>query len=276
MGLRDQIREAAQFVQARWPVCPRAGVILGTGLGRFSTAIRSNVTLDYEQIPHFPSTTALGHAGRLIGGEVSGVPVLVMEGRFHRYEGYCMQQITLPVRVMRQLGIDLLILSNASGGVHPRLASGDIVAIDDHVNLMWGNPLIGPNDETLGPRFPDLSAPYDAQLLAWAIEVGQGHGIDVHRGVYAAMTGPNYETRAEYRFLRRIGVDVVGMSTVPEVLVAAHAGMKVLALSAVTNVCRPDQLTATSGAAVLAAAESTEPKLRDIVTGVLARWVASA
>lgn len=265
----SQIQQASEAVQSRWDQRPRVGVILGTGLTGFADQIQDPIAIDYGQIPHFARTTALGHRGRLLCGAVEGVPVVTMDGRFHLYEGYSADQIALPIRVMKTLGIDVLIVSNASGGVNPQLRSGDVVVIDDHVNLMFENPLIGPNDHRLGERFPDMSMPYDAEFKELALAVARKSGFTAHLGVYAGVTGPNYETRAEYRFLRKIGVDVVGMSTVPEVIAARHAGLRVLALSAVTNVCSPDQLTSTSGEAVVAAAESTEPKMRDIVAGVL-------
>ncbi|MCP4193979.1 MAG: purine-nucleoside phosphorylase [Planctomycetaceae bacterium] len=265
----QQIDDALTRIRQDWQLRPSFGIILGTGLSRFAGQMNVDVALDYESIPHFPLTTALSHQGRLLCGSVEGVPVVTMDGRFHRYEGYPLSQVALPVRVMKALGVELLMVSNAGGGINPILCSGDVVVIDDHINLMSGSPLIGPNDERLGDRFPDMSAPYDAEISDLALCLARRSGFAAYRGVYAAMTGPNYETRAEYRFLRKIGADVVGMSTVPEVIVARHAGMKVLALSAVTNVCQPDQLTPTSGDLVVAAAESTEPKMRDIVTGVI-------
>ena len=199
-----------------------------------------------------------------------------MEGRYHLYEGYDVRQITLPVRVMRALGIELLIVSNASGGLNPRFAVGDVVVIEDHINLMHRNPLVGTNDDELGPRFPDMSAPYDRALAERALTIARRENFAAHQGVYVGLTGPNYETRAEYRFLRRIGADLVGMSTVPEVIVAAHAGMRVLALSVVTNACRPDSLTPTDGHGVLAAACSAEPKVTKIVLGIVAEFAAAS
>jgi purine-nucleoside phosphorylase len=265
------IREAAEFVRQRWPLRPRVGIVLGTGFGGLVQLVQSPVAVNFEQIPHFPRASALGHAGRLVCGTLAGVPVMAMAGRLHAYEGHSPQQIVLPVRMMEQLGVETLVLSNASGGVHPRLSTGDLVVIHDHLNLMWRNTLIGPHDPLLGPRLPDMSPVYDRLLIDQALRIGRQRGFPVLAGTYAAMTGPNYETRAEYRFLRKIGVDVVGMSTVPEAIAAAQAGMRVLALSAVTNVCRPDHRQPTSGGDVLAVAESTQPRLRAIVMGVLAR-----
>ena len=267
--LPARVVEATDWIQQRCRQCPRVGIILGTGLGRFAEEVESPTTLAYDDIPHFPRSTAIGHKGQLTCGTVGGVPVVTMEGRFHVYEGYAPAQITLPVRVMHRLGIELLVVSNASGGLNPRLAVGDLVAIDDHINLMCANPLIGPHDDSLGPRFPDLSAIYDAALIEHVQAIARQHGFTAHPGTYVAVSGPNYETRAEYRFFRRIGGDVIGMSTVPEVLVAAQLGLKVLALSTVTNVCNPDALTETDGASVAAASSAAEWKLRTILLSLL-------
>jgi len=268
--LVPRIAEAAAAIRNRWPHMPAAGIILGTGLGGLAAEITEQVTLSYEEIPHFPRSTAISHAGRLVCGILEGKPVLAMEGRFHAYEGYSQQQITFPVRVMRELGAGLLIASNACGGMNPQYRRGDIMVIEDHINLMNGNPLIGVNDDRLGPRFPDMCQPYDAALIDRSLEIARQHNFAAHRGVYVAVTGPNLETRAEYRFLRLIGADVVGMSTVPEVLVAVHAGMRVLGLSIVTDICLPDALEPVNIAEILATAAAAEPHLRAIVRGVLA------
>ena len=270
MHLHDQIDEAAAYVRRQWAAQPVAGIILGTGLGELARQVTSPVEIPYARIPHFPSATAVGHRGQLVCGDLAGVPVVTMEGRFHSYEGYDADQITLPVRVMNALGIGLLIVSNASGGLNPNFRSGDIMIIEDHINLMNVNPLIGINDDRLGPRLPDMSRPYDRGLIDRAAALARREDFAAHQGVYAALRGPNYETRAEYRFLRRIGADVVGMSTVPEVIVAAHAGLRVLALSTVANMCFPDVLGETSGEEVVAIGNSAEPKLRAIVLGILA------
>jgi purine-nucleoside phosphorylase len=275
IALNDQIVAAAEAVQRHWSMRPEVAIVLGTGLGNFAQQIVAPVRIPYNEVPYFPRATALAHKGQFVCGTVADVPVIAMEGRFHCYEGYSAAQVALPVYVMRRLGARILILSNAAGGVHPRLRAGDIVAIEDQINLMFRNPLLGANDSQLGPRFPDMSAPYDAELIEQTIDAGHEGRFVVHRGVYAGVLGPNYETRAEYRFLRRIGADVVGMSTVPEVIVARHVGMRVLGLSAVTNVCSPDDLSTTSGDAVVQAAAATEPKLRHLVTGVLKRWAAT-
>lgn len=263
------INESAVAIQARWSSRPRAGIILGTGLGNLAEQIVGAVRLGYEEIPHFPRSTALGHKGQLLCGELAGVPVVTMEGRFHLYEGYDPAEVSLPVWVMKQLGIELLIVSNASGGLNPQYSSGDIMIVEDHINLMFGNPLVGINDDSLGPRFPDMSRPYDQRLVDRALSIARREGWAVHRGVYVAMTGPSYETRAEYRFLRRIGGDVVGMSTVPEVIAARHAGLRVMALSTVTNMCLPDAIGTTTGEDVMRIAAAVEPKLRTIVHRVL-------
>ena len=247
----------------------RVGVILGTGLGRFVDEIDVDVSLPYERIPHLPGSTAIGHKGQLTCGHVGGVPVIAMEGRFHVYEGYPAWQITLPVRVMRRLGIELLIVSNAAGAVNPQYQVGDVMAIEDHVNLMGVNPLIGETNDELGERFPDMSRPYDEDLIDRARQIARREGFVCHRGVYVALSGPNYETRAEYRFLRKIGGDVIGMSTVPEVIVASQLGLRVLAVSTVTNVCLPDALGVTDGDAVVAAASQAESRLRAIVLGIV-------
>jgi purine-nucleoside phosphorylase len=274
--LADQISRATDVIHAHWGGKPGAGIILGTGLGSLVDQIEVEASLDYATIPHFPSSTTVSHAGRLVCGMLRGVPVVAMEGRFHAYEGYSHRQITFPIRVMRALGAEMLIVSNACGGMNPHYSLGDIVVIDDHINLMNDNPLIGTNDDNLGPRFPDMSRPYDPVLSRRALEIARQENFVAHRGVYAAVTGPNLETRAEYRFLRTIGADVVGMSTVPEAIVAVHAGMRVLGLSIVTDLCFPDALKPANIESILATAVEAEPKLRRIVIGVLAHGAGGA
>ena len=268
--LTQQIAQAIEVIRSQWTGKPRAGIILGTGLGSIAGQIQTEAKIDYSSIPHFPRSTTIGHAGQLVCGLLSGLPVVAMEGRFHAYEGYSHRQITFPVRVMKALGAELLIVSNACGGLNPQYRLGDIMVIEDHINLMLGNPLIGVNDDSLGPRFPDMSRPYDPELIDLALEIARRENFAAHKGVYAAVTGPNLETRAEYRFLRTIGTDVVGMSTVPEVLVAVHGGMRVLGLSVVTDMCLPDALKPASIEEILKIAASAEPKLRSIVLGILA------
>jgi purine-nucleoside phosphorylase len=246
------------------------GIILGTGLGGLAEHIDVQAAIHYSDIPHFPISTAESHKGRLICGRLAGMPVVAMEGRFHAYEGYSLQQITLPVRVMKSLGIDLLIVTNACGGVNPQFSLGDLMLIEDHINLMGDNPLIGINDDRLGPRFPDMSRPYDPLLIAKAQELARRSNFTAHKGVFVAVTGPNLETRAEYRFLRLIGADVVGMSTVPEVIVAAHASLRVMACSVITDMCLPDALKPVDVAEIIAVANRAEPNLRALITGIVA------
>jgi len=268
--LAAQIAQAAQTIGQHWQGRPRVGIILGTGLGSVAQQIDTETALDYQAIPNFPQSTSVGHTGQLVCGKLQGVSVVAMEGRFHAYEGYTHRQITFPVRVMKALGAELLIVSNACGGMNPQYDQGDIMVIEDHINLMNGNPLIGVNDDALGPRFPDMCAPYDPLLIDRALEIARRENFAAHKGVYVAVTGPNLETRAEYRFLRAIGADVVGMSTVPEVIVAVHAGMRVLGLSIVTDLCLPDALEPADINSILATASEAEPKLGKIVMGVLA------
>jgi purine-nucleoside phosphorylase len=269
--LYDQIQEAAAAIRARWKKTPRVGIILGTGLGALAQDIACDVGIPYEDIPHFPHSTVESHAGRLVCGTLGGRPVVAMEGRFHFYEGYTLQQVTFPVRVMKALGCDTLIVSNACGGMNPQFAKGDIMVIEDHINLLGANPLIGPNDDRLGDRFPDMCNAYDRELLALARQIATEEQISVQQGVYVAVPGPNLETRAEYRFLRIIGADVVGMSTVPEVIVAVHSKMRSLGFSAVTDMCLPDALEPVSLHEILAVAAEAEKKLRVLVRRVVER-----
>ncbi|MDD3469555.1 MAG: purine-nucleoside phosphorylase [Thermoguttaceae bacterium] len=273
--LLEAQNETVSAIRQRWSGKPQVGIILGTGLGSIAQEIVTEAVFDYSELPHFLESTVKSHVGRFVCGRLSGVPIVAMEGRFHSYEGYTLKQVTFPVRVMRGLGAETLFVSNACGGMNPFYRAGDIVLIDDHINLMNGNPLVGPNDEALGPRFPDMCAPYDERLIEAALEVARRGNFAAHRGVYVGVTGPNLETRAEYRFMRMIGGDVVGMSTVPEVLVAVHAGMRVLGLSVVTDLCLPDSLKPAKLEDILATAASAEPKLRAIVMGVLARMASS-
>ncbi len=265
----EKITAAATFIAGLWSLKPKVGVILGSGLGGATAAITDKVVIPYDQIPHVARSTAHGHFGQLVCGMLEGVPVVVMEGRQHAYEGYPLQQITFPVRVLQRLGAELLIVTNACGGLNPQYRSGDLMVIEDHINLIGDNPLIGINDERLGPRFPDMSAPYTPALIDDALAVARRENFVAHRGVYVAVTGPNLETRAEYRFLRTIGADVVGMSTVPEVLVAVHAGLRVLGISVITDMCLPDALEVATVEHILATARSAEPKLRSIIVSAV-------
>tara|TARA_B100000809_G_scaffold137447_2_gene134897 strand:+ start:6784 stop:7614 length:831 start_codon:yes stop_codon:yes gene_type:complete len=270
LELHGQIEEAVGVIRSRWESQPHAGIILGTGLGSLVEQIEVEASFDYGEIPHFPQSTAISHAGRLLCGTLEGLPIVAMEGRMHMYEGYPLKQITLPVRVMKALGAGLLVVSNACGGLNPDYQCGDIMVIDDQINLMGDNPLIGVNDDRLGPRFPDMCEPYDRRLVERALEVAGREGITAHKGVYVAVAGPNLETRAEYRFLRTIGADVVGMSTVPEVLVAVHSGMRSVGFSIITDMCLPDELTPADVSEIIAVANEAEPRLRTLVLGVLA------
>jgi purine-nucleoside phosphorylase len=268
----EHVQDAARMVRSHWAGSPRVGLVLGTGLGALAREIEAEASLPYPEIPFFPRSTVESHTGQLVCGTLAGQAVVAMEGRFHLYEGYSPWQVTFPIRVMRELGCRLLIVSNAAGGLNPLLNKGDVIVIEDHINLMGLNPLIGPNDERLGPRFPDLIEPYDRALQDLALEVALKENITAVRGVYVAVVGPNLETRAEYRFLRGIGADAVGMSTVPEVLVAIHAGLKVLGFSIVTDMCLPDALKPVRIEEIIAVANEAEAKLRTIVCGVLKRW----
>ena len=268
--LYEQIQEAKKIIRSRWQGKPRVGIILGTGLGGLAEEIKAEAVFPYGEIPHFPVSTAPGHASRLVCGQLAGKTVMAMEGRFHFYEGCSLKQITFPVRVMRALGCEVLIVSNACGGMNPQWAKGDIMIIEDHINLMGDNPLIGPNDERLGIRFPDMSAPYDKELIALAQRLALEEKIACHKGVFVAVPGPNLETRAEYRFLRAAGADVVGMSTVPEVIVAVHEGMKTLGFSIITDMCLPDALEPAKLEDIIATAHEAEKKLRVLVRRVVA------
>jgi purine-nucleoside phosphorylase len=267
-GLFERAEEAAAFLR-RKGFAPRALVILGTGLGGLGKRLDGAVTVPYADIPHLPRSTAPGHAGHLVFGRHRDVPLMVMEGRFHYYEGHSLDEVTLPVRVAKALGARTLLITNATGGLDLTLAEGDIVAIEDHLNLMGASPLRGENDDRLGPRFPDLSAPYDRALLDRAVEIAGTHGFPLRRGVLVAVAGPQLETRAEYRWLRSMGADVVGMSTVPECIVAVHAGMRVCALSVVTDRCDPDHLEPVNVEKILAVAAAAAPRLERLVFGLL-------
>ncbi len=271
LDLYDKIEEAVAVIRSKWDRKPQAGIILGTGLGGLVEEIEVEAALDYEEIPHFPRSTAISHAGRLVCGNLQGVPVIAMEGRLHMYEGYSLKQITLPVRIMKAMGADLLVVSNACGGMNPNYGTGDIVVIEDHINLMGDNPLIGINDDRLGPRFPDMCAPYDPDLIDISLQIARREDIVAHKGVFVAVAGPNLETRAEYRFLRTIGADTVGMSTVPEVIVAVHCGMRTVGFSIVTDLCLPDALEPADVSKIIAIANAAEPNLRTLVKGVLSR-----
>jgi len=252
LDLFDKINESVEFIRQQWSETAKVGIVLGTGLGPLVDKIEVEASIDYGDIPNFPKSTALSHAGRLVCGKLNGLSVVVMEGRLHMYEGYPLKEITLPIRVMKALGADLLVCSNAVGGLNPYYRKGGI------------------NDDRLGPRFPDMCEPYSFELIDRALKVARANDVVAHKGVLVAVAGPNLETRAEYRFLRTIGADVVGMSTIPEVIVAVHAGMRVVGFSVVTDLCFPDALEPADVNEIVRVANETEPKLSAIIMGVLA------
>jgi len=267
----QQIEEAAGFIAQKTDFQPEFGLILGTGLGELGHRIQTVCSIPYGEIPHFVESTATSHVGQLVFGTLGGRKVVAMQGRVHYYEGYTMQQITLPVRVMKALGCSGLVMSNAVGGMNPLLGPGDISVMTDHINLMGDNPLIGWNDDRLGPRFPDMSEPYDREFLATMEEVARDLKIHLKRAVYVAVAGPNLETGAEYRFLRTIGADTVGMSSVPECLAAVHAGMRVIGMSVITDACFPDALHPANVEEIIKVANAAQPNLEALVTGFLSR-----
>lgn len=269
-GLVEQVAAAVTSIRQLWPGTPRVGMILGTGLGGLAEQIQQDAAIPYGEIPNFPESTAPSHAGRLICGLLAGVPLVAMEGRFHYYEGYPLEQVTFPVRVMKALGAEILLVTNAAGGINPQLDLADVVVLEDHINLMPDNPLRGVNDDRLGPRWPDLCEPYDRRLIDLARSTGLALGIPVQKGVLVAVSGPNLETRAEYRMLKLLGADVVSMSTVPEVLVAIHAGMKVLGFSIVTDLCLPDALEPVEVPKILANAAKGGERLARLIPRILA------
>ncbi len=270
-NLKKQIQEAVEVIRSHTKMEPAVGIILGTGLGGLAKEINKEVEIQYGDLPHFPVSTVESHEGKLIFGTLAGKNVVAMQGRFHLYEGYTMQQITFPVRVMKFLGVNTLLVSNACGGMNPLFSKGDIMIMTDHINLLGDNPLIGPNDDELGPRFPDMSDPYSNELIELAEQVALDKKIKVQKGVYVAVSGPNLETKAEYRFLRIIGADVVGMSTVPENIVANHMGMRVLGMSVITDECFPDALEPAVVEDIIATANKAEPKLTTIMKHVVER-----
>jgi len=268
--LKEKIEKATNFVISKvGNFQPQIGIILGTGLGTLADKIEEPMIIAYEDIPFFPVPTVAWHTGQLVFGRISGKKVVAMQGRFHYYEGYSAQEITFPLRVMKRLGANILIESNAAGGLNPQFVPGDLMIITDHINLMGINPLIGPNDETLGPRFPDMSNPYDRELVKLTEQVAIEEKIKIQRGVYVAVAGPNLETAAEYRFFRLIGADAIGMSTVPEVIVAIHSGMKVLGITCITDRCLPDALTPANIEEILKIASEAEPILTRLVSKVI-------
>lgn len=268
---RNKRNEAVEYISSKTEYKPEYLLILGTGLGQLGDEIDVQCTINYDQIPHFPVSTVESHAGRLLFGELGGKKVVAMQGRFHYYEGYTMQQIAFPVRVAKALGAQSLFVSNACGGMNPNFEPGDIMLINDHINFLADNPLIGPNDDELGPRFPDMSDPYTSRLRDIAQNVALEKQIKMHEGIYLATSGPMLETKAEYRYMRQLGADVVGMSTVPEVIAAVHMGMDVLGISVITDECFPESLTPVVIEEIFAAAAQAEPKMTQVIIGVLER-----
>lgn len=266
---RKNRREALEYIQSKTDMRPNYMLILGTGLGQLADEMIIETVISYDEIPHFPVSTVESHAGKLLFGTLGDKEIVAMQGRFHYYEGYTMNQIVFPVRVLKENGADTLIVSNACGGMHPSYKRGDIMLISDHINLLGDNPLIGPNDNDLGPRFPDMSDPYTERLREIAQNVALNEAIPMHQGVYVALSGPMLETRAEYRYLRLLGADVVGMSTVPEVTSAVHMGMDVLGISVITDECFPDSLQPVIIEEILDAAAMAEPKMTKVIIGVL-------
>jgi purine-nucleoside phosphorylase len=271
VSLYDRVQAAADVVRGQSALVPEIGIILGTGLGGLAREIAIEAEVPYGEIPGFPVSTVETHAGRLLLGRLGGRPVVAMQGRFHRYEGYDLQQVTFPVRVLHALGARTLIVSNACGGMNPLWSPGDLVLLSDHINLLGDNPLVGPNDERLGPRFPDMSAPYDPELRTLAQKTGLELGIMLREGVYVAVAGPNLETRAEYRMLRAMGADVVGMSTVPEVIVAGHQGMRTIGISIITDQCLPDALEPADIGRIIETAGRAEPHLTRLIAALVER-----
>jgi len=269
--LLEKIDQVTDFIKQQTKITPEIGIILGTGLGSTGGEIQLDKVIEYTDIPHFPVSTVESHSGRLLLGTLSGKKVVAMQGRFHYYEGYSMQEVTFPVRVMHKLGVKILVVSNACGGMNPQFQAGDIMAITDHINLQGDNPLIGKNLDELGPRFPDMYGCYDRDLIKLVEEVALEEGLKLQKGVYVSVAGPNLETAAEYRFLRGIGADVVGMSTVPEVIVARHQGSKVLGLSIVTDMGLPDALGPMNLEKILRTAAEAEPKLKRLIVRALER-----
>ena len=270
-GLKNQITQALEFIRTKTDATPGIGIILGTGLGGLVKEIKKEIVIDYADIPHFPVSTVESHHGKLIFGSLAGKKIVAMQGRFHLYEGYTLKQVTFPVRVMKFLGVESILVSNAAGALNPLFQKGDVMLISDHINFLGDNPLIGQNDDELGPRFPDMSEAYSKDLIALAEQAALDLKIRVQKGVYAAMQGPNFETKAEYRFLRTIGADAVGMSTVPEDIVAVHMGMNVLGFSILTDECFPDALKPASLEDVLKVAAKAEPKMTAIMKEVVKR-----
>ncbi len=264
-----KINETVEFIKSKITTTPKVGIVLGTGLGGLTNEIQNQHAIKYEDIPNFPVSTVPGHKGNLIFGQINNIEVIAMQGRFHYYEGYTMQELVFPIRVMKLLGIELLILSNASGGVNPDFEVGDIMIIIDHINLMADNPLIGKNIDELGPRFPDMNHAYDKNIIDKAINIAKANSIKIRTGVYAAVSGPCFETPAEYKYIRTIGADTVGMSTIPEVIAAHHMGLQVFAVSIITDLGVEGKIVEVSHEEVIDVANKAEPKMTSIIKGMI-------
>ncbi|MGV3768068.1 MAG: purine-nucleoside phosphorylase [Chitinophagaceae bacterium] len=268
--MKARLQEAIAYIRTRYTVEPTAGIVLGSGLGNFTANMEIEVEIPYGDIPNFPVSTVEGHQGRMILGKLEGKPVVVMAGRFHFYEGYSVEEVVFPIRVLKLMGIQTLFISNAAGGVHPDFEVGDLMIINDHISFFTPNPLVGPNDPEMGPRFPDMSEPYNKELIAKAKEIGAKLNIRLHEGVYTGVTGPTFETRAEYRLIQLVGGHAVGMSTVQEVTAAVHMGLKVFAISVITDLGIREEDNVITHEEVLAAAKAAEPKLTALFRGLIA------
>ncbi len=266
-----RVQETLQAIPAKLRGSPRVGIILGTGLSQLLQHVSQTTTIPYAELPHMPRSTAPGHRGRLVFGRLGDKPVVIMDGRFHLYEGYRADEVGYPVRVMKALGADSILISNVAGGLNPAFAIGDLMLITDHLNFLGTSPLVGPNEETLGPRFPDMIHPYDATLLDLAEEIASAAKLPVRRGVYVAVLGPQLETKAEYRWLRAAGADAVGMSTVPEVITAVHSGLRVFAASIISDLCIPETLKPVKIEDIIAVAAKAEPLLTKLMTAMVER-----
>ena len=269
-GLKE-VAEAVDLLRKTISSEPRTAILAGTGLGNLADVCKVSASVEYNRIPHFPASTVQSHTGRLVAGSVAGQPVVILQGRFHLYEGYRPRTVVFPIRVLRALGVDTMVITNASGGLNPAFAPGDIMLINDHINLTGANPLVGANETAWGPRFPDMTTAYDSRLRQWAFEAAKMAGCGLQEGVYVGLKGPSLETPAEMRFLRTIGADAVGFSTVMETIAAVHGGMRVLGLSTITNLCLPDAPVSASVDEIIAVAESAAPKLAAIIEGVVER-----
>jgi purine-nucleoside phosphorylase len=271
VGLLEKISETTNYINQNISTAPTIGMILGSGLGELADEIENAVKIDYTDIPHFPVSTVEGHAGQLVFGTLEGKEVVAMQGRFHYYEGYSAQEVTFPVRVMKGLGVNQLIVTNACGGMNPEFSAGDLMIIEDHLNMTGANPLIGPNEGELGPRFPDMSRAYTPSLVSFVEEVAASLGITIQKGVYAGISGPTYMTRAELRMLRNLGGDAVGMSTVPEVIVASHMRMNIIGISCITDMAIADDLEPLTHEQVVEVASRTKPKFIKLVKEIIAK-----